>query len=139
MQENKIVEALKNLSEIEKLAKSSDLIDFVNEAEQKIIEIKKLELDTINQTAIIDYIMAQYDENSGLFMDKYAYRYLDTDFSQTYYPYTSVLEVNCYAILSLAVLDRLDLINSQDFVNFVWSCYNPSGSGFIRPAFVFNN
>ncbi len=49
MQENRIVEALKNLSEIEKLAKLSDLIDFVNEAEQKIIDCKKMELDTINQ------------------------------------------------------------------------------------------
>ena len=93
-------------------------------------------LDQINQTAIVNYIMTQYDANSHIFMDKYSYRYLDTDFSQCYYPYTSVLEINCYALQSLSILGRLDLINSQDSIDFIWSCYNPEGSenGFIgRP------
>ncbi|MCK4380986.1 MAG: hypothetical protein KAW51_07570, partial [Candidatus Lokiarchaeota archaeon] len=46
-------------------------------------------LDQINQSSIKDYLMSHYDSNSHIFMDKYSYRYLDTDFSQGYYPFTS--------------------------------------------------
>jgi len=53
-------------------------------------------LDQINQSSITDYIMSHYDSNSHIFMDIYSYRYLDTDFSQGYYPFTYVHEVNCY-------------------------------------------
>ena len=90
-------------------------------------------LNEINQTAMINFIKSHYDENSGTFMDNYAYRYLDTDFSQSYYPYTTVLEVNCYAILSLDILSRLDLIDSRKSRDFILSCFNPEGSenGFI--------
>ena len=49
IKEKKTEIALKKLNEIESLAKSNGLIEFVNEAEQKLIEIKKLELDTINR------------------------------------------------------------------------------------------
>jgi len=49
IRESKIDLALKNLTEIEQLAKSYDLVYFANEAEQRIIECKKLELDTINR------------------------------------------------------------------------------------------
>ena len=58
-------------------------------------------LGEINQTKIVNYIMTHYNSSSHIFMDKYAYRYLDTDISKAYYPLSSVLEVNCYAILSL--------------------------------------
>ncbi|MCK4781131.1 MAG: hypothetical protein KAT57_13105, partial [Candidatus Lokiarchaeota archaeon] len=77
--------------------------------------------------------MSHYDSNSHIFMDKYSYRYLDTDFSQGYYPFTSVLEVNCYALLSLDILGQLGLINTQHSIDFIWSCYNPEGpeNGFI--------
>ena len=97
-------------------------------------------LDKINQTTIISLIMSHYNDTTNLFMDQYAYRYLDTDFSQCYYPYTSVLEVNCYALLSLSILGRLDLINRQDSIDFIWSCYNPEGSenGFIGQPFDSN-
>ena len=88
-------------------------------------------LDEINQTKIVNYVMSHYNISSHMFMDKYAYRYLDTDISKVYYPLSSVLEVNCYAILSLSMLGRLDLINAQDFIDFIWSCYNPATSGFI--------
>ncbi|KKL91860.1 hypothetical protein LCGC14_1890470, partial [marine sediment metagenome] len=64
-------------------------------------------------------------------MDKYAYRYLDTDFSQVYYPLTSVLEVNSYAVLALERLGALGLIDINKMINFLWSCYNPITSGFI--------
>ena len=40
-------------------------------------------LNQINQTKILEYIMAHYNPISNRFMDKLAYRYLDTDFSKT--------------------------------------------------------
>jgi len=88
-------------------------------------------LGEINQTKIVNYIMTHYNSSSHIFMDKYAYRYLDTDISKVYYPLSSVLEVNCYAVLSLDILGQLDLIEIQDSIDFIWSCYNPATSGFI--------
>ena len=90
-------------------------------------------LDQINQSSITDYIMSHYDSYSHIFLDKYSYRYLDTDFSQGYYALTSILEVNCYALLSLDILGQLGIIDTQDSIDFIWSCYNPEGSenGFI--------
>jgi len=88
-------------------------------------------LDQAKKTALINYIMSHYNESSGLFMDKYAYRYLDTDFTQIYYPLTSVLEVNSYAVLALDRLDALGLIDVNKMISFIWSCYNPVSSGFI--------
>ncbi|MHA1660817.1 MAG: prenyltransferase/squalene oxidase repeat-containing protein, partial [Promethearchaeota archaeon] len=88
-------------------------------------------LGEINQTKIVNYIMTHYNSSSHIFMDKYAYRYLDTDISKVYYPLSSVLEINCYAILSLDILGQLDLIEIQDSIDFIWSCYNPATSGFI--------
>jgi len=85
---------------------------------------------TIDHSKVLGFIMSHYDSNSKIFMDDYSRRYLDIDPSKTYYPYTSLLEVNSYAILSLEILNRLDLINVQDFINFIWSCYNPTTSGF---------
>ncbi|KKN04796.1 hypothetical protein LCGC14_1093880 [marine sediment metagenome] len=94
-------------------------------------------LDQINQTKIIDYIISQFDANLGIFKDDYSDRYLNTR-SGPHYPLTSVLEVNCYAILSLEILERLDLINIQQSINFIWSCYNPISSGFIGQPFNLN-
>ena len=88
-------------------------------------------LGEVNKTAITNYIISTYNQESNLFLEDYSYRYLDTDFSQIYYPLTSVLEVNCYAILSLNILNKLDLIDRQKFIDFIWSCYNPVTSGFI--------
>ena len=92
-------------------------------------------LDQAEKTDIIDYIMEHYNESSGLFMDKYAYRYLDTDFSQIFYPLTSVLEVNSYAVLALDRLDALNLVDVNKMVSFLWSCYNPITSGFIGQSY----
>ncbi|MFX1317270.1 MAG: hypothetical protein ACFE9T_15515, partial [Promethearchaeota archaeon] len=93
--------------------------------------LEKIEL--INQTEIIYYIMAHYDEDSHIFLDDYARRYLDIDFSMSYFPLTSLLEVNCYAILTLDILGRLDLIDRQEVIDFIWSCFSPEGeyNGFI--------
>jgi prenyltransferase beta subunit len=88
-------------------------------------------LDTLNDSDIIAYIMSHYNSSSGLFMDKYANRYLNTDFSYIYYPLSTVLEVNCYALLTLSLLGQLDLINVGKSIDFLWSCYNPISSGFI--------
>jgi len=49
IKENKTEIALQNLNKIESLAKSEGLIEFVNKVEQKLVEIKKLEVDTINR------------------------------------------------------------------------------------------
>ena len=92
------------------------------------------QLDIINQTEISDIIMSYYLESEQYFIDKYAERYLDTYFDIRYYPLTTLLEVNCYALLALEILDQLTLIDSSTFISFIWSCYNPLTSGFIgRP------
>ncbi|MFX1435331.1 MAG: hypothetical protein ACFFBT_17475 [Promethearchaeota archaeon] len=90
-------------------------------------------LELINQTEIINYIMAHYDIGSHIFLDDYACRYLDIDFSMSYFPLTSLLEVNCYAVLALDILGHLDLIDRQESIDFIWSCLNPEGenNGFI--------
>ncbi|MBA7545691.1 hypothetical protein ES705_38063 [subsurface metagenome] len=64
-------------------------------------------LDQINQTSITEYIMSHYDYNTGIFADQYSYRYLNPHFQHSYYALTSLLEVNCYALLSLHILDYL--------------------------------
>ena len=92
-------------------------------------------LNSINITAVLEFILSYYNEVEGIFMDDYAYRYLDmfTDTSRIEYLLNSVLEVNCYAILALDILQSLHLINSQKAIDFIWSCYNPEGNenGFI--------
>ncbi|MFX1429509.1 MAG: hypothetical protein ACFFCY_05015 [Promethearchaeota archaeon] len=88
-------------------------------------------LHEINCTDIINYIMKHYDVSSNSFKDTLAYRYLDTDFTKSYFPLNSILEVTCYAILSLELLGALDLIDISEMINFIWSCYNPSSGGFI--------
>ncbi|MFX1501150.1 MAG: hypothetical protein ACFFDH_09335 [Promethearchaeota archaeon] len=88
-------------------------------------------LDYINQTEIVNYIMSHYDSSSYLFMDTLAYRYLGIDFSLTYYPFSSVLETNCYGVLSLDILGELSSINIPEMINFIWDCQSPVSGGFI--------
>jgi len=85
----------------------------------------------INENEMTNVIMSYYSEDEQLFIDRYAERYLDTDFSLTYYPLNTLLEVNCYAILSLEILDKIDLLNSAQMIAFIWSCYHPTSSGFV--------
>jgi prenyltransferase beta subunit len=89
------------------------------------------ELDPIDIATITEFIMSFYDEEADMFVDDYARRYLDTDFTLDYYPLTSLLQVNCYAILSLDILGNLDLINTQKIIDFIWNCYDPNIGGFI--------
>lgn len=95
-------------------------------------------LEVANESKIIDYIMNHYNSSSGLFTDEYSSRYLGTDFDYTYYPLSTLLEVNCYALLSLSLLGRLDLIDTSKSVAFLWSCYNPITSGFIGQPYLPN-
>ena len=88
-------------------------------------------LDTINQTAVLNYIMANYNDTTHTFLDKSAERYLTSHGAQDYYPLTSLLESNCYGVLSLNLLGNLSLIDTPDMIDFIWSCYNPDSSGFI--------
>ncbi|MEJ2295410.1 MAG: hypothetical protein P8Y23_11680, partial [Candidatus Lokiarchaeota archaeon] len=80
---------------------------------------------------MLDVIMSYYSEEEHIFIDRYAQRYLDTDFSVDYYPLNTLLEINCNALLTLDILDQIDLINSLEMVSFIWSCYQPFTSGFI--------
>jgi len=96
-------------------------------------------LDMINETQMINYIMSAYNEETKIFMDSYALRYLDNDFNQAwFYPLTSLLEVNCYAIQSLALLGVLNLIDVAASIDFIKSCYNPVSSGFIGQPFSYD-
>jgi hypothetical protein len=95
-------------------------------------------LDVINTSKMTDYIMDHYNSSSGVFMDTYSSRYLGTDFSQSYYPLSTLLEVNCFALLSLSLLGSLGLINIGKSIDFIWSCYNPVSSGFIGQSYHSN-
>ncbi|MBN1801451.1 MAG: hypothetical protein JW891_08095 [Candidatus Lokiarchaeota archaeon] len=88
----------------------------------------------IDKDNVVNFIMAHYNATTHLFSDIYSDRYLDTDFLSIYYPLTSLLEVNCYATIILYLLGNLSLIDTQDTINFIWSCYNPLEHGFMgRP------
>ncbi|MFX1238030.1 MAG: hypothetical protein ACFE8P_09960, partial [Promethearchaeota archaeon] len=86
---------------------------------------------SLDESTLSSYIMNHYDNSTHIFSDKYSDRYLDTDFSSMYYPLTSLLEINCYATLSLNILGMISLIDVQDTIDFIWSCYNPVEHGFI--------
>ncbi|MEJ2251814.1 MAG: hypothetical protein P8Y97_19425, partial [Candidatus Lokiarchaeota archaeon] len=88
-------------------------------------------LDIVNQSQITEFIMKHYDRNLGEFSDPYSNRFLDTDFSQDYYPLHTLLETNCYALLSLNILNNISLINIQASRDFIWDSYNPEEHGFI--------
>ncbi|TFG16175.1 MAG: hypothetical protein EU533_09275, partial [Promethearchaeota archaeon] len=97
-------------------------------------------LNQVNQTTLLQYIMTHYSEETHIFMDAYAYRHKDSwlNKSCTPYPYSSILETNCYAVLALNILDAVDLIDQQAMVNFIWSCYNPEeeANGFTGQPYL---
>ena len=93
-------------------------------------------LEQVNESQIITYIMSTYNSELGIFMDGYSYRFLDYDFTHwTLYPLTSLLQVHCYAVLSLELLSSLTLIDIEESKDFIWSCYNNYTSGFIGQPF----
>ncbi|TXT67560.1 MAG: exported protein of unknown function [Promethearchaeota archaeon] len=91
------------------------------------------QLTLINPEEMADIIMSYFDDTMGLFIDTYAERYLDTDFELDFSILNSLLEVNCYAILSLELIGKLDLIEPQiqDFIDFIWDCFDTTEGGFI--------
>ncbi|MCJ7648852.1 MAG: hypothetical protein MUP85_09590, partial [Candidatus Lokiarchaeota archaeon] len=95
-------------------------------------------LSQVDEVAVGQYIMNHYLPMNSCFIDDTGYRYLDVDLERMYYPLTSLLEVTCYGILSLNIINQLGSINSQELINFIWSCYNPITSGFIGRSYDVN-
>ena len=91
-------------------------------------------LDEIDQGEVINYIMSHYNSSSYQFLDTSAKRYLSSTIPGLYIPLTTLLEVNCYAVLSLDLLNALSLIDTAETIDFIWECYHPNLHGFIgRP------
>ncbi|MFX0032557.1 MAG: hypothetical protein ACFE8E_02840 [Candidatus Hodarchaeota archaeon] len=96
-------------------------------------------LDDINTTHFTNYIMSFYNHNESVFVDRYAERWLDANYNrEIVYPLASLLEINCYAVLTLEILGSLHLIDSLDMIDFIWDCYNPVIGGFIGMPFDVN-
>ncbi|MHA1149356.1 MAG: prenyltransferase/squalene oxidase repeat-containing protein [Promethearchaeota archaeon] len=95
-------------------------------------------LESVDQEALILYILDHYNASRHCFRDTYSKRYLDTDFSLSYYPFNTELETTCYAILSLNFLGALDQINTGEIVNYIMSCYNVDDGGFIGQPYDVN-
>ncbi|MFX1557193.1 MAG: hypothetical protein ACFFC9_08060, partial [Promethearchaeota archaeon] len=88
-------------------------------------------LDLVHKPTIRDFIMSFYDNETHLFWDSYAYRATDLTIFERPYPLASLLEINCYAILSLEILGYIHLIDSSRMIEFVMNCINSTSSGFI--------
>ncbi len=89
------------------------------------------ELGDIDQQAIIDYIMSFYNSSSHIFSDENAQRYFASKIPGRYYPLSTLLQVNCYAVLSLEILNSVNSINIAEMLTFIWDCYHPILHGFI--------
>jgi len=88
-------------------------------------------LDEIDQGEVLNYVMSFYNSSSHQFVDSSAKRYLASIIPGMYMPLTTLLEVNCYAVLSLDILNGLHLINTAETIDFIWECYHPNLHGFI--------
>jgi len=89
------------------------------------------ELGDIDQQAIIDYIMSFYNSSSHIFSDENSDRYFASKIPGRYLPLSTLLQVNCYAVLSLDILNSISSINIADMITFIWDCYHPNLHGFI--------
>ncbi len=89
---------------------------------------KLAEIDVGNITA---HLMSYYNLATNIFIDDYAKRYLDTDFDLMYFPCSTLLETNCYAVLALNIMGQIDSINVPEMIDFIWDCYDPINGGFI--------
>jgi len=88
-------------------------------------------LSEIDQGELITYLMSFYNSTTHQFVDLSAKRYLSSSIPGLYMPLTTLLEVNCYAVLSLDILSSLHLIDTAQTVDFIWDCYHPTLHGFI--------
>ena len=85
----------------------------------------------IDQQRATDYIMSFFNSSSYQFLDENALRYLASEIPRKYYPLSTLLEVNCYAVLSLSILNSLNQIDTDESIDFIWDCYHPNLHGFI--------
>ena len=85
----------------------------------------------IDQQAVIDYIMSFYNSSSHVFTDENSDRYYASKIPGRYYPLSTLLQINCYAVLSLDILNSINSINIVDMISFIWDCYHPILHGFI--------
>jgi len=88
-------------------------------------------LGDIDQQAVVDYIMSFYNSSSRIFSDENSDRYLASKISGRYNPLSTLLQVNCYATLSLDILNNVNLIDIAGMVSFIWDCSRPIIHGFI--------
>jgi len=88
-------------------------------------------LGGIDQQTVINYVMSFYDSSSHIFSDENSDRYLASKIPGRYYPLSTLLEVSCYAVLSLDILNSINSIDIADMVTFIWSCYHPYLHGFV--------
>jgi hypothetical protein len=88
-------------------------------------------LDEIDQGEVTNYVMSFYNSSSHQFVDTSAKRYLGSVIPGLYMPLTTLLEVNCYAVLSLGILNGLQFIDTAETIDFIWDCYHPDLHGFI--------
>lgn len=93
-------------------------------------------LSEVDVSEVAEFIMNYYTPDNRSFIDITALRYLDADFSQQYYPLQTHMEVTCYAVLTLDILEELDQIDTQKVRDFIWSCYQPVTSGFIGQPYA---
>ena len=88
-------------------------------------------LGDINQQAVTNYILSFYDTSSHTFSDENSDRYFASKIPGRYYPLSTLLQVNCYAVLSLEILNNVNSIDITDMLDFIWSCYHQGLRGFI--------
>ena len=88
-------------------------------------------LGDIDQQTVINYVMSFYNSSSHIFSDENAQRYFASKIPGRYYPLSTFLQINCYAVLSLDILNSIDSINIADMITFIWDCYHTNLHGFI--------
>ena len=88
-------------------------------------------LGDIDQQMVIDYIMTFYNSSTDIFSDENSKRYFASKIPGRYIPLSTLLEVNCYAMLSLNILNSFDSIDISKMTDFIWECYHPVLHGFI--------
>ncbi len=92
-------------------------------------------LGDIDQQAVINYVLSFYNSSSHIFSDKNSDRYLASKIPGRYYPLSTLLQVNCYAVLSLNILNAVNSINIADMIDFIWDSYHPYLYGFIGQSY----
>ena len=88
-------------------------------------------LGDIDQQAVTDYIMTFYNSSTDKFSDENSKRYFASKIPGRYSPLSTLLEVNCYAVLSLNILNSFDSIDISKMTDFIWDCHHPVLHGFI--------